>query len=90
MLHAISPAGPPATGTWSRHRRVVPSDLLDQFPGAIKDPGRSGRQLDCGSWGTLQNGKISGTYRFTLFAPTSEPAVVESGTGKVSGRRISA
>ncbi len=38
----------------------------------------------------LSHGKISATYRFTVFAPGSESQVVDSGTGKVTGRRISA
>jgi hypothetical protein len=38
--------------------------------------------------GTLSHGTISGTYRFTVFAPGSDTEVVESGTGTFTGRRI--
>jgi hypothetical protein len=56
QYHAISPAGPPATGTWSRNGKSFRATFWTGFPG---DP--VGPTVRVQLVGTLQNGEIAGT-----------------------------
>ncbi|MFG1818386.1 hypothetical protein ACGFIF_31800 [Kribbella sp. NPDC049174] len=89
VSHDISPAGPPFTGTWSRHGKSFQATFWTGFPGE-QGPGSTGPTVRVRLRGVLSHGKISATYRVTVFAPNSETEVLETVTGKVSGRRISA
>jgi hypothetical protein len=89
VAHDISAAGPPFTGTWARHGKSFRATSWTGFPGD-KGPESVGPTVQVRLVGTLQQGKISGTYRVTVFAPGSDTVVLESNTGKFSGHRINA
>ncbi|HET6987521.1 MAG TPA: hypothetical protein VFI00_12940 [Kribbella sp.] len=89
VSHDISPAGPPFTGTWSRRGKWFQATFWTGFPGE-QGPDSVGPTVRVQLKGMLSHGKISATYRFTVFAPGSQSQVVDSGTGKLTGRRISA
>lgn len=89
LSHDISPAGPPFTGTWSRHGKSFQATFWTGLPGD-QGPGSVGPTVRVRLRGVLSHGKISGTYRVTVFAPNSETEVIESATGKLTGRRIDA
>ena len=89
VSHDISPAGPPFTGTWARHGKSFRATFWTGFPGE-EGPESVGPTVRVRLVGTLKHGKISGTYRVTVFAPGSATEVLESITGKFSGRRIDA
>ncbi|WP_433161641.1 hypothetical protein [Kribbella sp. CA-247076] len=89
VSHDISPALPPFTGTWSRHGKSFQATFWSGFAGE-EGPGSVGPTIRVRLRGSLSRGRISGTYRITVFAPNSETEVLDSGTGTVSGRRISA
>ncbi len=89
QYNAISPAGPLATGTWSRHGKSYRVTFWAGFEGDA-GPGSIGQTVRVRLVGMLRHGTISGTYRVSVFAPGSETEVVLSLTGKFSGRRINA
>ncbi len=89
LSHDISPAGPPFTGTWSRHGKSFEATFWTGLTGE-EGPGSVGPTIRVRLRGVLSHGKISGTYRVTVFAPNSDTQVIETGTGKVTGRRIDA
>ncbi|TCO34604.1 hypothetical protein EV652_102671 [Kribbella steppae] len=89
VSHDISPASPPFTGTWSRHGKSFRATFWTGLAGE-EGPGSVGPTVRVRLRGVLSHGKISGTYRVTVFAPNSETEVLDSATGKVTGRRISA
>jgi len=89
VSHDISPAGPPFTGTWSRQGKSFRATFWTGFPGG-PEPGSVGPTVRVRLRGTLSHGKISGTYRVTVFAPGSDTEVLESDTGTFSGVRINA
>jgi hypothetical protein len=89
VSHDISPAGPPFTGTWARQGKSFRATFWTGFPGE-QGPESVGPTARVKLRGTLSHGMISGTYRFTVFAPGSDTEVVDSGTGTFSGRRINA
>ncbi|TCO48392.1 hypothetical protein EV646_104210 [Kribbella antiqua] len=89
VSHDISPAGPPFTGTWARKGKWFQATFWTGFPGE-QGPESVGPTVRVRLRGKLSDGKITATYRFTVFAPGSETQVVDSGTGTVTGRRISA
>ena len=89
ISHDISPAGPPFTGTWARHGKSFRATFWTGFPGE-QGPESVGPTVRVQLRGMLSHGMISATYRFTVFAPGSVIQVVDSGTGKLTGRRIEA
>lgn len=89
LSHDISPAGPPFTGTWSSEGRSFRLTMWTGQPGE-QGPESVGPTIRVQAWGSVSHGKLSAKYRFTVFPPMSETQVLQSGTGKVSGRRISA
>ncbi len=89
VSHDISPAGPPFTGTWARQGKSFRATFWTGFPGE-QGPESVGPTVEVRLRGTLSHGTISGTYRFTVFAPGSDTEVVDSGTGKFTGHRINA
>jgi hypothetical protein len=89
VAHDISPAGPPFTGTWSRQGRSFRGTFWSGFPGE-QGPESIGPTARVRLRGTLSHGTITATYRFTVFAPGSDTKVVDSGTGRLRGRRINA
>jgi len=89
VSHDISPAGPPFTGTWSRRGKSFRATFWTGLPGE-RGPDSVGPTIRVQLRGALSHGSISATYRFTVFAPGSITQVVDSGTGRLTGRRISA
>jgi hypothetical protein len=89
VSHDISPAGPPFTGTWSGRGKSFRATFWTGFPGE-QGPDSVGNTVRVQLRGTLSHGMISGTYRVTVFAPGSATEVVDTITGKLTGRRISA
>ncbi|HEY3557318.1 MAG TPA: hypothetical protein VGL05_07640 [Kribbella sp.] len=89
VSHDISPAGPPFTGTWSSQGKSFRLTMWTGQPGE-QGPDSVGPTIRVRAWGSVSHGKLTATYRFTVFAPMSETQVLQSGTGRVSGRRISA
>ena len=87
--HDISPAGPPFTGTWSSKGKSFRATFWTGFPGE-QGPDSVGPTVRVQLRGTLSHGMISATYRVTVFAPGSATEVVETATGKLTGRRINA
>lgn len=88
ISHDISPAGPPATGTWARQGSDrFKGTFWSGFPGD-GGPGTPGPTFRVKVRGRVRKDTISGTYRFTVFDPTG--AEDASGTGTFSGERIEA
>jgi len=86
--HDISPAGPPFTGSWERrgdHR--FRATFWSGFPGD-EGPGSSGPTIRIRLTGRVARDNISGTFTFTVFAPTGEQ--LESADGTFTGTRIDA
>ena len=88
VVHDISPAGPPGTGTWaSRGDGGFRGTFWTGQPGQ-GGPGTPGATIRVRVRGTARRYKISGTYRFSVFDPSG--AVIASGTGSFSGHPIEA
>jgi hypothetical protein len=88
ISHDISPAGPPFTGSWEResgHR--FRATFWSGFPGD-QGPGSSGPTIRIRVAGRVAGDSISGTFTFTVFAPTGEE--LESADGTFTGTRIEA
>ena len=87
ISHDISPAGPPFTGTWERRgghrfRATFWSGFAGEGPGSI------GPTIRIRATGRVARDNISGTFTFTVFAPTGEE--LESADGTFTGTRIEA
>lgn len=89
VSHDISPAGPPFTGTWARQGKSFRATFWTGFPGE-QGPESVGPTVRVKLRGTLSHGTITASYRFTVFAPGSDTEEVETGTGTLTGSRISA
>ncbi|GAA1139137.1 hypothetical protein GCM10009630_42620 [Kribbella jejuensis] len=89
LSHDISPAGPPFTGTWAAQGK---SFRLTMWTGATgnQGPGSVGPTIRVRAWGSVSHGRLTAKYQVTVFAPMSETQVIDSATGTVTGRRISA
>ena len=88
VSHDISPAGPPFTGSWEReggHR--FRATFWSGFPGD-QGPGSSGPTIRIRATGRVERDSISGTFTFTVFAPSGEE--LESADGTFTGTRIEA
>lgn len=88
VIHDLSPAGPPFTGAWSSRGKSFRATVWAGFPGE-QGPESAGPTVRVQLWGSVSHGKLAAAYRFTVFAPRSTK-VIESGSGKVTGRRITA
>ncbi|GAA1580813.1 hypothetical protein GCM10009804_41770 [Kribbella hippodromi] len=89
ISHDISPAGPPFTGTWSSHGEWFEATFWTGSSGA-QGPNSVGPAIRVQLRGSVSRGKLSGTYRVTVYAPGSITQVIASNTGTVTGRRIAA
>jgi hypothetical protein len=87
IVHDIRPAGPPFTGTWAIKGHQFRATLWSGFPGE-EGPGSPGPTIRLRLRGTVDKNTVSGTFTFTVFAPTG--AEVDSGSGTFIGRRIEA
>jgi hypothetical protein len=86
IIHDISPAGPPFTGTWAQHGKQWRATTWSGFPGET-GPGSVGPTARLRLRGEVKGDRIRGSFTFTLFAPGANP---ESFSGTFSGRRIEA
>ncbi len=87
VVHDISPAGPPFTGTWRSGRRgSYRATVLTGFPGEA--PGSPGPVIELKLVGTVRGSRISGPFTFTATDPAG--TVLETGAGTYDGRRVEA
>jgi hypothetical protein len=87
VVHDISPAGPPFTGTWrlARHGSFQ-ATVLTGFPGDA--PGTAGPVIELKLFGAAQHGQLSGSFTFTVTDPAGNE--VDTGSGTFDGERIEA
>ncbi|MGZ4611006.1 MAG: hypothetical protein ACXV2H_12175 [Actinomycetes bacterium] len=87
LSHDINPAGPPFTGTWARDGKRFRATF---WTGTVGGPNnQAGPTVRVRARGRVEGETITATYAFTAFDPKTG-AVVDSGTGKLTGRRIRA
>ena len=87
IVHDISPAGPPVTGSWKlRDDDSWRATLWTGFPG--EGPGSVGPTLRLRIWGQLQSSRIHGRYTVAVFDPEGE--VLDRSRGTFEGRRLPA
>ncbi|HZX07482.1 hypothetical protein [Kribbella sp.] len=89
LSHDISPAGPPFTGAWSADGESFRLTMWTGQAGA-QGPSSVGPTIRVRAWGSVSHGQLTAKYQVTVFAPMSQTQVVDSGTGTVTGRRITA
>ena len=87
VVHDISPAGPPLTGSWDARGKHWRATVWGGFPGD-EGPGSAGPTLQLRLRGRVGHDRIRGTFEFTVFDPGGAEA--DSGSGSFSGRRIEA
>ncbi len=87
IVHDISPAGPPFTGTWRRARHhSFRATVLTGFPG--EGPDSPGPVVTLHLRGSVRHDRIRGTFTFTVDSPSGEQ--LAAGSGSFDGRRIEA
>ena len=88
VVHDISPAGPPFTGTWrSRHHGSFRATVLTGTPGE-GGPGSAGAVIELKLRGAVRHHEVSGSFTYTVTDPTGHE--VDSGSGTFEGERIRA
>ncbi|MGZ0151384.1 hypothetical protein ACXJJ3_30320 [Kribbella sp. WER1] len=89
VSHDISPASAPFTGAWSSQGK---SFRLTMWTGQAGNQGPTsvGPTIRVRAWGSVAHGQLTAKYQVTVYAPMSTTQVIDSGTGTVSGRRITA
>jgi hypothetical protein len=87
VVHDISPAGPPFTGTWrsSRHGSFR-ATVLTGFAG--DGPNAPGPVIELKLMGKVRHGQLSGSFTFRVTDPAGNE--VDSGSGTFDGERIEA
>jgi hypothetical protein len=85
IVHDISPAGPPFTGTWRSGRRGwFRATVLTGFPG---EDGAPGPVVTLKLEGAARHDRIRGSFTFRVTAAGEELA---TGSGTFDGRRVKA
>jgi hypothetical protein len=88
IIHDISPAGPPFTGTWARQQgNGFRATVWTGFAG--QGPNQQGPTARVSVQGHVQGGRLSATYQLTVFNP-SDNSVIQTDHGSVSGTPITA
>lgn len=88
IVHDISPAGPPFTGSWEmRDHDAWRATVWSGFPGE-GGPGTAGGTVRLRLRGTVDKHRVRGSFVSTLFDP--EGTELEEGSGTFRGRRIEA
>ncbi len=88
IVHDINPAGPPFTGSWDMtDHDSWKATVWSGFPGE-GGPGSAGGTIRLRLRGTVDKGRIRGSFVFVVF--DAEGAELERGTGTFRGRRIEA
>ena len=87
MVHDISPAGPPFTGTWRlAGHGSFRATVLTGLPG--DGPGAAGPVIELKLFGALRHGQLSGSFTFTVTDPAGNE--VDTGSGTFDGERVDA
>lgn len=85
IVHDISPAGPPFTGTWRQGRHgSFRATVLTGTPGGPDGPGPV---IELKLRGAVHHDQVRGSFTFRVTAAGVE---VDSGSGTFDGRRIEA
>jgi hypothetical protein len=88
IVHDISPAGPPFTGSWeSGARDSWQATVWTGFPGET-GPGSPGSTIKLRLRGTVDKHRMRGSFVFASFDP--EGSEVGRGSGTFRGRRVEA
>jgi hypothetical protein len=87
VVHDISPAGPPFTGTWraSRHGSFR-ATVLTGTPG--DGPGSAGSVIELKLFGNVRHGRIRGSFTFRVTDAAGNE--LATGSGTFDGERIEA
>lgn len=86
VVHDISPAGPPFTGTWRSHDGSFRATVLTGTAG--EGPGSPGVVIELKLRGAVRHHKLSGSFTYSV--TDSAGHVVDSGSGTFEGERIEA
>jgi hypothetical protein len=79
VVHDISPAGPPFTGTWLSGRHgSFRATVLTGFPG--DGPGSPGTVVELKLFGKVRHTKLSGSFTFRVTDPAGDEVATGSGT----------
>jgi hypothetical protein len=88
IVHDISPAGPPFTGTWrAGHHGSFRATVLTGTPGE-GGPGTPGVVIVLRLEGAAQHESLSGSFTFRVTAP--DGSEVATGSGTFEGPRVEA
>jgi hypothetical protein len=87
IVHDISPAGPPFTGSWRPGRQgSFRATVLTGFPG--EGPDSPGAVVELKLTGAERHGQLSGSFTFRATDPAGNE--VDMGSGTFDGQRIPA
>jgi hypothetical protein len=87
IVHDISPAGPPFTGTWREGRHdSFRATVLTGTPG--DGPGSAGTIIELKLRGAVRHHRVRGSFTFRVTDATDK--VLATGSGTFDGRRIEA
>ena len=86
VVHDISPAGPPFTGTWRSGRWLVPGHRADRL--RRNGPDTPGPVIELKLFGNVRHGQLSGSFTFRVTDPAGNEA--DTGSGTFDGERIEA
>jgi hypothetical protein len=87
VVHDISPAGPPFTGTWRSGRHGwFRATVLTGFPG--EGPDSAGPVIELKLYGKVRHGQLSGSFTFRV--TDSAGNELDTGSGTFDGERIEA
>ena len=87
VVHDISPAGPPFTGTWRQGRQdSFRATVLTGFPG--EGPGTPGPVIELKLVGAVRHHQLSGSFTFRVTDPSGTE--VDTGSGTFDGVRVEA
>jgi hypothetical protein len=85
IVHDISPAGPPFTGSWRTGRHdSFRATVLTGFPG--EGPDAPGPVIELKLFGAERHGQLSGSFTFRVTDPAGNE--LDTGSGTFDGERI--
>lgn len=86
IVHDISPAGPPFTGTWRWRHGSFRATVLTGFAG--QGPDSPGPIIELKLSGGVRHGQLRGSFTFSVTDPAGQE--VDTGSGTFDGERIEA
>ena len=86
IVHDISPAGPPFTGTWRFRGGSFRATVLTGSAG--NGPDSPGPVIELKLMGRVRHGQLSGSFTFRVTDPAGNE--VDNGSGTFDGERIEA